>query len=82
MRMKIVKAKGTGIDIIHTTTRKVKQNFFALYCMKCSQLAGYEEPLKKSQVTFKVECKAEKCDVVREKIKRSLIRGYRNVGLV
>jgi hypothetical protein len=50
--------------------------------MKCSQLAGYEEPLKKSQVTFKVECKAEKCDVVREKIKRSLIRGYRNVGLV
>ena len=54
---KIVKV-GAGIDIIHTTTRKVKPTFFALYCMKCSQLAGYEE----RKVNFNVECKAERCD--------------------
>lgn len=56
--MKIVKEKGAGIDIIHTTTRKVKSTFFALHCLNCEHLVSHKE----SKVNFKVECKAEKCD--------------------
>jgi len=54
---KIVKV-GAGIDIIHTTTRKVKPTFFALYCMRCEHYFNHEE----GKVNFKVECKAERCD--------------------
>ena len=54
---KIVKV-GAGIDIIHTTTRKVKPTFFALHCLNCENLVSNKE----CKVNFKVECKAERCD--------------------
>jgi len=57
--MKIVKAKGAGIDIIHTITRKVKPTFFALRCMRRKHLVSYEAFRK---FNFKIECKAERCD--------------------
>jgi len=56
--MKKIVRVGAGIDIVHTTIKKVKPTFFALHCAKCEHLVSHEV----GEVNFRVECKATKCD--------------------
>jgi len=56
--MKKIVEVGAGIEIIHTTTRKVKPTFFALHCLKCEDYVSHVE----GKINFRVECKAEGCN--------------------
>jgi len=57
MDMKKIVRVGAGIEVIHTTTRKVKPTFFALHCAKCEHLVSHEV----GEVNFRVECKVKTC---------------------